>query len=72
MPAFLDVVDLNGLVAFGGHEKLARVVKVEGQYVGLRAAILDVVSLEQLHHSQNSLIQREQLQVSPYFCRAKC
>lgn len=46
MTALFDIVDLDGFVAFRGHEKLARVVEVERQHVRLRPTILDIISLE--------------------------
>lgn len=48
VPSLLHVVDLNRFVALGSHKKFARIIKVEGQDVGLRAAIFDVVSFEKL------------------------
>lgn len=45
--AFPDIVNLNGLVALGGHAKLAGVVVVDGQDVG-DFAILGLFSLENL------------------------
>lgn len=48
----LDAINLNCLVALGGHEKLARIIEVERQHVWLRTAILDVLPLEKLRTSQ--------------------
>ena len=46
--AVADLEDLDGLVALGGHEQLARVVVVEAEDVPLRAAVLGVFAPEEL------------------------
>ena len=46
--AVADLEDLDGLVALGGHEQLARVVVVEAEDVPRRAAIPRVVAPEKL------------------------
>ena len=43
-----DLENLNGLVALGGHEKLAGVIVVEAEDVPLRAAVLGVFAPEEL------------------------
>lgn len=47
MAALPDAVDLNGLVAFGGHTQLARVVEVDRENVWT-SAIFGFVAFEQL------------------------
>lgn len=46
VPAVLDVVDLDRLVALRRHTQLARVVEIDGQDMGLRLALLEVIALE--------------------------
>ena len=48
MAAFLDIVDLNSLVALGCHTQVASIVKVDGQNMGLWSAFLNVVASEEL------------------------
>ena len=50
--ALLDIVDLDRLVALGGHEQLARVVEVEGEHAGLGTAFLEVFAAEELANCQ--------------------
>jgi hypothetical protein len=58
MPAFLDIVDLDGFVALGRHAQLAWVVEVDRQNVGLWLALLNVVSLEQLERKLGVMRER--------------
>jgi hypothetical protein len=46
MSAFFDVVYLYRLVAGRGHDELAFVIVVEGQYVRLWATVLDIITSE--------------------------
>lgn len=53
MAALANLVDLNCLVALGGHKMLAWVVVVETEDVRLRATVLDIVALEELFVVRN-------------------
>jgi hypothetical protein len=43
-----DLVNLDRLVTFGCHEKLARVIEIEAEDMAKRSAVLTVVALEEL------------------------
>lgn len=49
MSALFDVVDLYRLVAGRGHDELAFVIVVEGQYMRLWTTVLDIITPEELH-----------------------
>jgi len=46
MSALFNAVDLNRLVAFGGHAKIAGVVEVNRENMWLGLTLLDILSLK--------------------------
>jgi hypothetical protein len=54
MPAFFDVVDLYRLVASRGHDELAFVIVVQGQYMRLWTTVFDIITSEELYTALDS------------------